>query len=71
MDRGRMILDRSYRYTNFQKGELIQLSSDNRTGLVLDVNPRNVYDSESCDIFTSDGKFLIVDIKNLKRVKHS
>ena len=78
MEKGVSHLDKDYRYTNFQKGELVQivdrwsgpsgLPAESRTGIILEVNPRNVYDSESCDIFTSDEQFIIVDIKSLRRL---
>ena len=77
MEKGVNHLHNDFRYTNFQKGELVQImdrwyqdneETTSRTGIVLDVNPRNVYDSESCDIFTSDEKFVVVDIKCLRRI---
>ena len=57
----------------FRKGDLVRfntLSKSDRTetGLVLDVNPRNVYDNESCDILTYDKKIIVLDIKYLSRV---
>ena len=79
MEKGVSHLDKDYRYTNFQKGELVQIidrwsapepgmPAESRTGIILEVNPRNVYDSESCDIFTSDAQVIIVDIKSLRRL---
>ena len=55
--------------TRFKKGDLVQWQKNSKAmnsfGIVIDVQPRNVYEPDACEILDDSGETVIISSRQL------